>query len=596
MNVSYFLFAVWDWIIQHGLPLSALLIIAILIPRLGRQLVRFISDRFEHGEEETKSRLALVGALVYILEIVAYFAIIMVALTNLGVPAVGAAVPATVVSAAIGFGAQNIIGDFLYGFFIISERHYGVGDVVKFDDTSSSVSGTVVKLTLRSTQIRTGSGELVTIPNSQASVTTNSSQKWSRAVVDLDLPLTDGESMTDLVNKVNKAAHDAIDAAGVNANIRGDINVLPALNITPPSAAGLSWSVGMEVNVETSPATQWAVERAIRANLVNTFWDRYQAPGQATAALEDIEAPGAKHVAGTRGAAHASTTPTSHADDADETQQIVAAATSGTNPDALHPEDIEGGDSTDESDHADTSNADESTAAFGAEDTTTVFPTETRPTAGSGDTDDSPAADGGRTKDKDAGSDTEDSLLDGPYDSKAKNALSIGGRFRPSTLGLFIALAVVGLLAFFSTNPDDGTAGWLSPDRYRSTSTTEESSEAPTETPTEDTATEQPAEETDTDQDTVTDENEDTGDQGTSEDTGTSDDSGSAGTQDDSGSGQSDGSTDTTGTNDDQNGGSGVGTQQDEETGSGSNQNDSQNQSQGAADTAGDSTEEPTVS
>lgn len=69
---------------------------------------------------------------MYIIEAIAYFVLVLLALTNIGVPAMGPAVPATVVSAAIGFGAQNIIGDFLAGFFIITEKQFGVGDYVAF--------------------------------------------------------------------------------------------------------------------------------------------------------------------------------------------------------------------------------------------------------------------------------------------------------------------------------------------------------------------------------------------------------------------------------------------------------------------------------
>ena len=142
--LKFYAFQLWEWLVAHGIPLSALIIIAILIPRVGRLAIRIVSSRFDRGEEATKSRLALVGALVYVVQAIAYFAIIMLGLTNLGVPAMGAALPATVVSAAIGFGAQNVIGDFLAGFFIISERQFGVGDFVAFDGTSSNISGTVV--------------------------------------------------------------------------------------------------------------------------------------------------------------------------------------------------------------------------------------------------------------------------------------------------------------------------------------------------------------------------------------------------------------------------------------------------------------------
>ncbi|QQC47580.1 mechanosensitive ion channel family protein [Corynebacterium bovis] len=279
MDLSYFAFSVWEFLVAHGLPLAALLVIGILVPRAGRLLVRVITSRLDRGEETTKATLALVGALVYIIEAIAYFVLVLLALTNIGVPAMGAAVPATVVSAAIGFGAQNIIGDFLAGFFIITEKQFGVGDYVAFQGGSSPVEGTVVSLTLRATRVRTPSGEVVSVPNSTAAVCVNYSQEWSRAVVNLDIPMVGGESMEDLVHSVRATAEEALAEPDTATEVIGELEVLPATELTPPAAAGMPWTVGFRVLVQVNPAMQWAVERAIRASLVNAFWDRYRAAG-----------------------------------------------------------------------------------------------------------------------------------------------------------------------------------------------------------------------------------------------------------------------------------------------------------------------------
>lgn len=528
MDFSYFLFRVWEWVIAHGLPLSALLIIGILIPRLGRQATRWVSQRFEEDEESGKASLALVGALVYILEIVAYFILILVALSNLGVPPLGAAVPATVVSAAVGFGAQNIIGDFLNGFFIISERHYGVGDIITFDDTGDALMGTVVKLTLRTTQIRTFNGELVTVPNSKATVTINYSKQWARAVVQLDLPLTKGESMTDLVDKVSESAHNAVDAAGVADDIRGEITLLPARSITAPTAAGLPWTVGMEINVATSPALQWAVERAIRTNIINTFWDRYQAPGETSSVLEAglplagaVSARAAAQESARESAPESGQKPddTSAFDASSDTQKLVNAATAGGDPHTDQTEELDGAESTDTS-------TDE-TVVMSA----TTGGAEATAAASDGDSD----ADSGTDDDTHHENHPNGTALDGPYDSKTKNVLSLGGRFRPSTLALFLALAVVGLLALFSTNPEDGSAGWLSPDRYRSTgdttSVTEETSTPTEEAPAEQETTDPVDEGTDPVDEGTTDEGTDSP-AGQQDGANTDSDSGSTGSDD----------------------------------------------------------------
>ncbi|WP_035009643.1 mechanosensitive ion channel family protein [Corynebacterium jeikeium] len=296
--LKFYAFQLWEWLVIHGIPLTALVIIAVLIPRVGRLAIRIVSNRFNEGEEATKSRLALVGALVYVLQAIAYFAIIMLGLTNLGVPAMGAALPATVVSAAIGFGAQNVIGDFLAGFFIISERQFGVGDFVAFDGTSNDISGTVVGLTLRATKVRTASGEVVTIPNGSAGVITNYSQDWSRAVVDLAVPLQPGESMSQLTDRVEATAAKALGDPTIAGDVTGKLEVLPATDIVAPSAAGQSWQVNFRVMVVVNPARQWAVERVLRSALVNVFWDRYDMPrvfrdgrdAQSSTALDPIKA------------------------------------------------------------------------------------------------------------------------------------------------------------------------------------------------------------------------------------------------------------------------------------------------------------------
>lgn len=595
-DVKYLLFSLWEWIIQHGLPLSALLIAAILIPRVGRQVVRVLTDRLESGQEETKSKLALVGALVYMLEIVAYFVLVLLALTNLGVPAMGAAIPATVVSAAIGFGSQNIIGDFLTGFFIISERHYGVGDVVTFDDTSGQITGTVVKLTLRSTQIRTVAGELVTVPNSKASVTINYSQRWSRAVVDLDIPMVDEESMADLLTKVETAAAKAVESAGVDASILGDIEVQPARSITPPAAAGQPWSVGMRVGVDTGPADQWLVERAIRANLVNTFWDRYQSRGD---------------VLGTAGAAQAPSTDTTQAPSKiaakdtseDDTSRVVAAAASG--PDHMSLDDGVDGDEGADNAAADADKVEDAQDAS-AEPDSAAQPDPDDPATqvlpSPAPEEDPDATDGKAGKDGKAGAEDDKSdladLVDGPYESKTKNLLSFGGRFRPSTSGLFIALVIVAMLALFSSNPDDGNPGILSPDRYRNAGTEVESTETsvsstPTETeentdsePTEDTQPTDTEESDNSGEVTDTEESDGSGDSSTnSGNTSGNGNSGNSGNSNNSGSG-------TSGTD----GTEGTGTTDGTNESDGSTQNQGQSQNQGTTQqdgTSGDQTTTP---
>ncbi|MGM1322977.1 mechanosensitive ion channel family protein [Corynebacterium macclintockiae] len=538
--LKFYAFQLWEWLVAHGIPLSALIIIAILIPRVGRLAIRIVSGRFDRGEEATKSRLALVGALVYVVQAIAYFAIIMLGLTNLGVPAMGAALPATVVSAAIGFGAQNVIGDFLAGFFIISERQFGVGDFVAFDGTSSNISGTVVALTLRATKIRTASGEVVMIPNGSAGVITNYSQDWSRAVVDLAVPLQPGESMAQLTDRVEATAAEALRDPTIAEDVTGELEVLPATDIVAPTAAGQSWQVNFRVMVVVNPARQWAVERVLRSALVNVFWDRYDMPRvfragtdadahtsasrnaikamAAESALAPTEVMPAQHPRPTSGhAPHGGHTAAANAEPAAAASNAAPAPATGTAPAAAasdaaaaaagktaaggenansqsdstassakaysptHPASKDDGPGTAPLDSDGTIGRRSAGTPTSANATATAV--ATAPDAGATDSVDSASAATGAANGTAAGTGTDTGTeknaddseqnhsrgfwRDEEHSSRFKRIMSVGGRTRPSTTGLIIALMMVGGLALASSNPDGRDAGWLSPDYWR---------------------------------------------------------------------------------------------------------------------------------
>ena len=92
--------------------------------------------------------------------------------------------PAAVLGAALGFGAQRIVQDLLAGFFIITEKQYGFGDLVALTvaGIAAPAEGTVEDVTLRVTKLRSTDGEVFTIPNGQIVKTINLSKDWARAV------------------------------------------------------------------------------------------------------------------------------------------------------------------------------------------------------------------------------------------------------------------------------------------------------------------------------------------------------------------------------------------------------------------------------
>ena len=120
------------------------------------------------------------------------FVIVMVQVTTiLAIPVGSLVAPAAVLGAALGFGAQRVVQDLLSGFFIITEKQYGFGDLVSVDTVERHrppADGTVEDVTLRVTKLRSTEGEMFTIPNGQIVKTVNLSKDWARAVIDIPVP------------------------------------------------------------------------------------------------------------------------------------------------------------------------------------------------------------------------------------------------------------------------------------------------------------------------------------------------------------------------------------------------------------------------
>src|SRR3954463_12718064 len=163
----------------------------------GGRVTSRIDDQYTGGDalvrsEAAKHRHSLTQVLTWSAIVLIYAIAVFFVLDRLGVPITGLVAPATVLGVGLGFGAQRIVGDVLAGFFIITERQYGFGDVVDITVTGSSTAarGTVEDVTLRITRLRSADGEVVTVPNGQIVKVVNLSRDWARAVVDVPVPAT----------------------------------------------------------------------------------------------------------------------------------------------------------------------------------------------------------------------------------------------------------------------------------------------------------------------------------------------------------------------------------------------------------------------
>lgn len=156
---------------------------------------------------------------------------------------------------ALGFGAQSIVKDFLSGLFMLIEDHYGVGDIIDVGDAT----GTVEKVSLRSTTLRDVFGTVWHVPNGEILRVGNYSQLWSRALIDVEVAYdTDIRLAQGVIQRV-------ADELWNDAEWGGD-EVMERPEVWGVQSLGAS-SVAIRLVVKTEPSQQWAVERELRLRL-----------------------------------------------------------------------------------------------------------------------------------------------------------------------------------------------------------------------------------------------------------------------------------------------------------------------------------------
>lgn len=153
----------------------------------------------EQGRQKTISRL-VESCLNYLL----YFILLYWVLSILGLPVSSLLAGAGIAGVAVGLGAQGFLSDLVNGFFILVERQFDVGDVVKLTNGPITISGTVVSMGIRTTKVRDADGTLHFIPNRNILVVSNQSRGEMRAQIDIPLKFnTDLEQVYRIIEEVN---------------------------------------------------------------------------------------------------------------------------------------------------------------------------------------------------------------------------------------------------------------------------------------------------------------------------------------------------------------------------------------------------------
>jgi len=207
------------------------------------------------GTERRGQRARALGSILRSgVSIVVFGIAALTILGDLGVNLTPLLLSTTVLGVALGFGAQNLVRDYLAGILMLVEDHYGVGDTINVKDAS----GTVEAMTLLTTRLRDVNGVVWHIRNGTIESVGNESQGWSRAVIDYPVPY--GEDLARIRALMEQAAASLFRERGWRKLLLEQPEVWGAQELS-------SKEVTMRIVAKTAPMRQWEVARELRARV-----------------------------------------------------------------------------------------------------------------------------------------------------------------------------------------------------------------------------------------------------------------------------------------------------------------------------------------
>lgn len=276
-----------DWakiiagLIGAGIAVVLILLAAVLLRAIVHRLIKRITtrasavsmperlrSRFGGPQEGLDAILAerrrqrsetLGSVLRHVTSIVILGTALLMIISRLGLDLAPLLTSVGILGVAIGFGAQELVKDFIAGMFMLMEDQYGVGDVV---DVGVS-TGTVEAVSLRITRLRDVDGKVWYVRNGTITRVANESQGWSRALVDIPVAYDSDVAQTREL------------LVGVTTEMWEEQDYRDTIIVEEPQVFGMEQISGtaivFRVVAKTAPGKQHEVARELRTRIKRAF-------------------------------------------------------------------------------------------------------------------------------------------------------------------------------------------------------------------------------------------------------------------------------------------------------------------------------------
>ncbi|MDK2979215.1 MAG: moderate conductance mechanosensitive channel [Bacteroidales bacterium] len=259
-----------DWIVNEGPSILILIVLLfitlkflnIFIRRLNKILIhRATSSKSLDTQEASKRINTLLSILKGLGKIIIWAIFLMIIFKKFGIDIGPILAGAGILGLAVGFGAQELVRDFISGFFILLENQVRAGDVAIINGTG----GLVEKIELRTITLRDFSGVVHVFQNGKINTLANMTKEWSAIVFDIGVAYK--EDVNEVIKVMQEVGEKMVNDPEYKDKIKEPLEIF-GLDKFDTSA------IVIKARLKTIPGEQWTLGRAYRKRLKIAFDQR----------------------------------------------------------------------------------------------------------------------------------------------------------------------------------------------------------------------------------------------------------------------------------------------------------------------------------
>ncbi len=231
------------------------LVLNVVLKRLIARVVRAMPE--QDGDSDIRAQM-ITDVIVKVATVIVWIISFVMILGVLEVDTTPLLATLGVASLGLGFATQDLIRDYLQGFFIFMEDWYRIGDWVVI----AGMEGEVELISPRRTVLREINGTMHIIPNGKITHASNQTRDWAR--INLMVTVAYKEDIDHVYQIINKICQDMKNDPEFGKNLT---TIPEAMRVSDLGDHG----VDICIRGDTKPGEQWGLTGELRKRIKKKF-------------------------------------------------------------------------------------------------------------------------------------------------------------------------------------------------------------------------------------------------------------------------------------------------------------------------------------